>query len=320
MADRTPSRGSCRPSTGCGSRTRSRPGPTLTFAGLDPRRLGFGDASAGLCGGMALTARDLYEAGVAAPADTAPPANGSPRFRALVRRQVAVARLVPRAAPLPRPPGVPAATRRPGSPRSLRPRAAAGRRASCASGRGIRAEIDARPPVGRRARSGSRGRSPWALTQNHQVLAYAYEETPEAITIHVYDPNHPNRDDVRLQVDILDAPGPAPGATGSGCTSRPASRCSASSASRTRRHARPAPGVPRSRGWPAAAAAARPSAGRHRSSTTPAGPRAVERRLARGQRSRRAGLVEHRQQVVDLVGPRQVGCTSSATAATSVRS
>src|SRR5215204_5900931 len=42
-------------------------GPTLTFAGLDPRRIGFGDAAAGLCGGMALTARDLFEAGVPAP-------------------------------------------------------------------------------------------------------------------------------------------------------------------------------------------------------------------------------------------------------------
>ena len=52
------------------------PGPTLTFAGLDPRRVGFGDASAGLCGGMALTARDLYEAGALAPVDAAQPDTG----------------------------------------------------------------------------------------------------------------------------------------------------------------------------------------------------------------------------------------------------
>ena len=67
---------------------RFPPGPTLTLAGFDPRRVGFGDASAGLCGGMALTTRDLFEARLAAPVDADPPANGSPRFRALVRRQV----------------------------------------------------------------------------------------------------------------------------------------------------------------------------------------------------------------------------------------
>ena len=34
------------------------------------------------------TVRDLFEAGIAPPADAEPPANGSPRFRAIVRRQV----------------------------------------------------------------------------------------------------------------------------------------------------------------------------------------------------------------------------------------
>ncbi|MCJ7709724.1 MAG: hypothetical protein MUQ32_02735, partial [Chloroflexi bacterium] len=53
------------------------PGPTLRLGFLDPRLVGFGDASAGLCGGMALTARDLYEAGLAAPDGADPPANGS---------------------------------------------------------------------------------------------------------------------------------------------------------------------------------------------------------------------------------------------------
>ena len=61
------------------------PGPTLRIGPLDTRLLGIGDASTGLCGGMALTARDLFEAGVAAPSGPAsPPENGSPRFRALV--------------------------------------------------------------------------------------------------------------------------------------------------------------------------------------------------------------------------------------------
>ncbi|HEY4753491.1 MAG TPA: hypothetical protein VIH37_09410, partial [Candidatus Limnocylindrales bacterium] len=63
-------------------------GPTVRLGPLDPRVIGIGDASGGLCGGMALTARDLWAAGVPAPPDTEPPANGTRRFTALVRRQV----------------------------------------------------------------------------------------------------------------------------------------------------------------------------------------------------------------------------------------
>ena len=64
------------------------PGPTVRFGPFDTRILGFGDAASGLCGGMALTARDLFEAKVPAPPETTPPPNGSRRFDALVRRQV----------------------------------------------------------------------------------------------------------------------------------------------------------------------------------------------------------------------------------------
>ena len=179
------------------------PGPTLTFAGLDPRRVGFGDASAGLCGGMALTARDLWEAGVPAPVDANPPANGSPRFRALVRRQVesldwfrVPLRYLDLQAFRPDPPGGLAALLRREPPRVdalLRewPR--------------IRDEIDSGHPsvVGLIRATGS---SPRALSRNHQVLAYGYEETPEAITLRVYDPNHPGRDDVTLEIGVATGP------------------------------------------------------------------------------------------------------------------
>jgi hypothetical protein len=179
------------------------PGPTLTFAGLDPRRVGFGDASAGLCGGMALTARDLWEAGVPAPVDANPPANGSPRFRALVRRQVesldwfrVPLRYLDLQAFRPDPPRGLAALLRREPPRVdalLRewPR--------------IRDEIDSGHPsvVGLIRATGS---SPRALSRNHQVLAYGYEETPEDITLHVYDPNHPGRDDVTLVVEVATGP------------------------------------------------------------------------------------------------------------------
>ena len=67
---------------------RFPPGPTVRLGAFDPRVLGIGDAAAGLCGGMALTIRDLFEAGIEVPPDGVPPGNGSPRFVALVRRQV----------------------------------------------------------------------------------------------------------------------------------------------------------------------------------------------------------------------------------------
>ncbi len=175
------------------------PGPTLTLGPFDPRVLGFGDASAGLCGGMALTVRDLYEAGLTAPADAAPPANGSPRFQALVRRQVesldwlrVPLRYFDLQAFRPDPPAGLAAWlgRQPArviAVRSEWPR--------------IRAEIDNGHPsvVGLLRWSGS---SPWALTRNHQVLAFGYDETPAAVRLRVYDPNHPGADDVELGATI----------------------------------------------------------------------------------------------------------------------
>ncbi len=181
------------------------PGPTMRLGSFDPRVIGFGDASAGLCGGMALTARDLYEAGIAAPAaQTAPPDNGSPRFRALVRRQVqsldwfrVPLRYLDLQALRPDPPGGLAQRLRREPPRVdavLRewPR--------------IRAEIDAGHPsvVGLIRAAGG---SPWKLTRNHQVLAWGWEAGEGRITLRVYDPNHPGRDDVELRVTIEDVPG-----------------------------------------------------------------------------------------------------------------
>jgi hypothetical protein len=175
------------------------PGPTVRLGPLDPRRIGLGDASAGLCGGMVATVRDLFEAGIAVPTDEAPPRNGSPRFRAIVRRQVqslAWGRVPLRYYDLqafrPDPPGGLAAVlgREPARVAAYRdewPR--------------IRAAIDAGilPVVGLVRVAGW---SPRRLTTNHQVLAHGYEEDEGAVRIRVYDPNHPGRNDVELLVAI----------------------------------------------------------------------------------------------------------------------
>lgn len=182
------------------------PGPTMRLGPFDARMLGFGDASAGLCGGMALTARDLYEAGLRAPADgPAPPANGSPRFRALVRRQVqsldwmrVPLRYLDLQACRPDPPSGLARRLRREAPRVV---------ALLREWPRIRAGIDAGHPVvvGLIRAAGS---SPWRLTKNHQVLAWAWEGEGGRITLRVYDPNHPGRDDVELRIDV---DGPSPG-------------------------------------------------------------------------------------------------------------
>jgi hypothetical protein len=74
----------------------------------------------------------------------------------------------------------------------------------------IRREIDAgSPAVVGLVRTA--GWSPWRLTTNHQVLAWAYEAREGAITIRVYDPNHPRRDDVTLEITLDATPAAGPG-------------------------------------------------------------------------------------------------------------
>lgn len=183
------------------------PGPTVRLGMIDPRLVGVADASAGLCGGMVLTVRDLWEAGVPVPADPFPPDNGTPRFASLVRRQVqsldwlrVPLRFFDLQAFRPDPPT--AWSRALGR---LPPRVATIEREWPA----IRADIDSgRPPVVGLVRVA--GISPWALMQNHQTLAWSYDAQPDALTIRVYDPNHPGRDDIALRATFLAGPGLPP--------------------------------------------------------------------------------------------------------------
>jgi hypothetical protein len=134
---------------------------------------------------MAFTVRDLWEHGVTPPPDTMPPLNGSPRFVAIVRRQVHsldFLRLPVRFWINAVRPDRAEQTRDVAWPR-------------------IRDEIDA----GRLAQVGlvrATGINPRALTQNHQVLAYAYESSADEVQLRIYDPNWPDRDDVVLRMSL----------------------------------------------------------------------------------------------------------------------
>jgi hypothetical protein len=164
------------------------PGPTLKVGLLDPRLVGIGDASAGLCGGMAWYVRERFAEGRPIPPDTEAPANGSPLFRAIVRRQVRSLRWFLTSLRFWWA-GVIGPER---SLRTTRERVWPG----------IRRAIDAgRLPLVGLVRH--RGASPWAMTDSHQVLVFAYEMDAEGVTLRTYDPNWPDRDDVALSVDAM---------------------------------------------------------------------------------------------------------------------
>jgi len=165
-------------------------GPTVRFGPLDPRIIGVGDAADGLCGGMVYTAADLFVAGIAVPTDREPFANGSPRFNAIVRRQVesldwlrVPVRYWLRSALG----GSFGGDRARATLENEWPRA--------------KAELDA----GRVIQIGLiriASWNPWQLTMNHQVMAWGYAEDGRGVTLNLYDPNWPDRDDVTITIHL----------------------------------------------------------------------------------------------------------------------
>jgi hypothetical protein len=166
------------------------PGPTVRFGPVDPRLIGLGDASAGLCGGMCYTVGDLFAARLAVPSDRQPPANGTTRFQFLVRRQVQSLDWL----------RVPVRFWL----RSALGSSFGGDRARATYEREwprIRGEIDA----GRLAMLGlirEAGVNPFRLTLNHQVIAYGYAEDGRGVTLRLYDPNWPDNDTVTATIHL----------------------------------------------------------------------------------------------------------------------
>ncbi|HEY3164467.1 MAG TPA: hypothetical protein VGJ71_08915 [Candidatus Limnocylindrales bacterium] len=169
------------------------PGPTVRFGPLDPRIIGIGDASTGLCGGMVYTVADLHAANVPVPADREPPANGSPRFASIVRRQVqSLAWLT--------------------VPIRFWLRMALG---GSFGGDRARATLEKEWPKAKAAIDAGRlvpigliriaATDPRKLTHNHQVIAWGYAEDGRGVTLRIYDPNWPDRDDVAITIDLDNA-------------------------------------------------------------------------------------------------------------------
>jgi hypothetical protein len=172
-------------------------GPTVRFGPFDPRVVGIGDASTGLCGGMVYTISDLFIAGVPVPPDREPPANGSPRFKSIVRRQVeSLAWLT--------------------VPVRFWLRMAIG---GSFGGDRARSTFEQEWPTAKAWLEGNRlvpiglirvaSTNPRDLTKNHQVIAWGYAEDGRGVTLRLYDPNWPDRDDVTVAIHLDPALRPA---------------------------------------------------------------------------------------------------------------
>jgi hypothetical protein len=163
-------------------------------------RVGLGDASQGVCGGMAFAVRDYFEAGRTVPPDLVPPAPRSPLFRYITQRLIDSF-------------NVPLGVARYGEWMLLPAgdvhliigsRPGTFSRTVNSAWPKVRADIDAGQP------------SPLALVtvhtadlaqigKCHQVLAYGYAvDDAGVVTVNVYDPNTELGDDVWIRFDSAD--------------------------------------------------------------------------------------------------------------------
>ncbi len=161
-----------------------------------------GDASNGLCGGMAFAVRDYFESGRTPPPDTSPPASG-PLYDYLVKRLFDSF-------------GLPLGPVRyldlmdPALPDGESLWSRLGLVPHGRAWRMVREEwpkVQADLDGGRLSPLGLvkvRSIDPRDLGQNHQVLAYGYDLTADRLTLRISDPNWPGRDDVTMSLSVAD--------------------------------------------------------------------------------------------------------------------
>ena len=166
-----------------------------------------GDASNGLCGGMAFAARDYFEARRPPPPETTPPEEGSPMYRYIVRRLFdsfnlpwGPARYLQLMHPaLPDGDGFLAGL-------GLAPRGRAWRMIREEWPK-IRGDLDGGHPSPM-GLVRTRSRDPLDLKVNHQVLAYGYRLDGDDLTLRVYDPNRPLDDGITISLGVADPRSP----------------------------------------------------------------------------------------------------------------
>lgn len=175
-------------------------------------RVELGDVARGLCGGMTFVAADDHRAGLPPPSDRSAPPASSELYARILRRQVdsfdrgrlplcfysLMSPLRPR-----RETALSRALGRVGVDLHSRANVMVAREWPA-----IRRTLDAGRPVPLglvRVVSAN----PFALTRNHQVLAWGYDLDGSVLTLRIYDPNWPDDDEVTLGLDVSDPDGEA---------------------------------------------------------------------------------------------------------------
>ena len=173
----------------------SEPDVVVQVPGYGP--VGIGNASNGLCGGMAFAVRDVFEAKLL-PITAPQPAPGSPLFKYPVRRLIDSFDV---------PAGVAKYYAWMNTPDGdvrlwFVVHRGVWRRTAAEEWPKVRADIDAGHPscLGIVA---VRSANPVDLGRNHQVLAYAYEQDGHHVILSLYDPNADldKADEVRVSFD-----------------------------------------------------------------------------------------------------------------------
>jgi len=173
-------------------------GPDVTVTVPLAGRISIGDASNGVCGGMVFAACDYYEAAQSIPPGVIPPVSGSALYTVITARLIdsfnipaGIAQyLVWMAAP-DRSTGLLWWRRRGIGEMTVSDQLPT-----------IRATLDAGHPCPLGLVTVS-GVDPRNLGANHVVLAYGYRlEDSGELTLRVYDPNSPGRDDIELSMNI----------------------------------------------------------------------------------------------------------------------
>jgi hypothetical protein len=166
-----------------------------------------GDASNGLCGGMAYVARDYYDAGLLPPPDvTSSDGHSRPPqvlFDYLVKRLFDSFEL----------PGGPFKYMHLMDPALPDHETDFSRAGLAPHGRAWVMIIEEWPAIKATLDLGLlapmalvrvKSLDPFQMGHNHQVLAYGYDLSGNDLTIYVYDPNYPGRDDVYISLSLAD--------------------------------------------------------------------------------------------------------------------
>jgi hypothetical protein len=177
--------------------------PSLPYSlNINGVNVAIGDAANGMCGGMAYTVRDYFDAGMPPPPNTTPPAGG-PLFNHLSTRLFDSFNL----------PGGPIRYLQLMDPNLPDHETDFSKIFGFPRGRAWVMIVEEWPKIKNEIDNGRL--APLALIriksalatdmgQNHQVLAYAYALKGSDLKIYVYDPNYPKNDKVAISLNISD--------------------------------------------------------------------------------------------------------------------